>query len=90
MISTKILMSLALLCAVASCAAPPPRTWSKADATEQQFAKDRAECRFEAIKSANQVDNSYRSMLGQELDLNNRRAEIYGACLEARGYTAKK
>lgn len=75
--------------AFAGCGAPP-KNWNRIDTTEQQFGKDKAECRFESVKAANQRDNSYRSMLGQELELANRRGEVYDACMEAKGYTASR
>jgi hypothetical protein len=83
------LLLTALACATLAACAAPPRTWVKTDATDTQFAKDRAECRYEAAKSANQVNPSYRSSFGQELDLSYRRGEIYDLCLQAKGYMLK-
>lgn len=75
--------------ALAGCAAPPTN-WVRQDTSEQQFGKDKAECRFESVKAANQRDTSYRSMLGQELELANRRGEVFDACMEAKGYNRRR
>lgn len=75
-----------LLCA---CGAPP-KLWARVDTSDEQFNKDKAECRFESIKSANQRDTSYRSMFGQEYELATRRGEVFDACMEAKGYTARR
>jgi hypothetical protein len=89
---TKKLTGLAVLTSVLliACAAAPVKTWYRADTTEQQFSKDKAACRFEAVKSANQVNPGFRSSFGQELDLANRQAEIYGLCMEAKGYSGRR
>lgn len=81
-----ITLTFFVLFMLAACATPP-RGWVRPDTTAQQFSKDQAECKFEAAKSANQVNSSYRSSFGQELDLVVRRNEIHDLCLKAKGYS---
>ena len=46
--------------------ATPPKVWIHQDVTDQQFGKDKADCRFESVKAVNQRDTSFRSSLGHE------------------------
>lgn len=80
-----ILIPLVII--LSACA--PAKIWVKPDTSEQRFSQDKSQCRFEAVKAANQRDSSYRSSFGQELDLANRQGEVYSACMEARGYSQK-
>lgn len=71
------------------CAATP-MVWEKPGGSAEEFERDKAQCEFEAIKAVQNVDYTYQTIVGQEMDKAYRRRDVGVACLKAKGYTLRQ
>jgi len=76
----------AILAAALAVGCAGPMVWVKDGASETQAARDYAECDYDATRSVTTVDGTYRTMLGQDLDMAMRQGEVIRKCMRLRGY----
>ena len=83
-------MKLTIFCVamslLAGCATHPMLA-TRPDTDGYQANKDLRECKYDALRSANAVDQSYSSEFGQALELALRQRDIMKECMIARGYS---
>lgn len=74
-----------LVVMLAGCAAPqPPRPWKKEGGN---LAQDRSVCEYEAAKAVVGMQTDSRSLLGQSIEEEIKKGEIYDLCLKSKGWT---
>ncbi|WP_153012819.1 hypothetical protein [Pseudacidovorax intermedius] len=75
-------------CALAGCAAQPQveMEWAAQRADAAPFGVSRDRCAYESTAATQAPDYSYRSALGQSLDQQRRRDELFVLCMRAQGY----
>jgi uncharacterized protein YceK len=62
----------------------------KDGATQADYQSDFGQCDYEVSLHANGVDNSYRTMIGQEFDVALRKKELMLKCMRNKGWAPKK
>jgi hypothetical protein len=84
--------ALVLLAAVmiAGCAANQPMIYDKPGTTQAEFDHDQRTCKYDAMKSTQTTDTSYRTLFGQELDRAMRQRDLMIACMESKGYALRR
>lgn len=80
------LLTLAVLVALAGCAAPRPTVWLKDGATQQDFDQARAQCEYEASAATQTTDTSFNTVFVQELDRAMRQRDLANLCMRAKGF----
>ena len=78
-----IVFSLVLIC---SCTT----TLYKPGATQSDYKNDYSQCDYEVALHANQVDQSYNTMVGQEFELALRKKELILKCMSNKGWSRQK
>lgn len=82
----KRIIILALALTLTACVAQPTR-WNKPGAVEADYNRDVAQCDYETSASTQGTDNSYRTVVGQEIDRALRKNELLKKCMVARGWS---
>jgi hypothetical protein len=81
---------IALAATIAGCTAPPQQPqimWNKpGGATQAEFELARDQCIYEITAATQQVDRSYRTGIGQEIDRNLRQRDLAIKCMRAKGF----
>ena len=75
--------------ALTSVACAPMYIWVHPSGDQTQLDRDSAQCEYEATAATQQIDYSYRTTFGQELDRAIRRNEIGVLCMKAKGYSQR-
>lgn len=65
---------------------PKKQIYTKPNLTQSEWQQDKSRCVYETTSSTQDVDYSYRTIVGQALNQNIRRNELMDLCLRAKGY----
>lgn len=76
------------LALVTGCAVNKPFTWDRVGSGDANLSEDIARCEYEAAAHT-QVDNSFRSGLGQELDRQIRQRDLGIMCMRSKGWVQR-
>jgi hypothetical protein len=85
----KTMPLIALSAVIAGCAAAPQQPqimWNKPGATQAEFELARDQCIYEVTAATQNVDRSYRTAIGQEIDRNMRQRDLAVKCMRAKGF----
>jgi hypothetical protein len=86
----KTMPLIALAAMLAGCGSLPQQPqimWNKpGGATQAEFELARDQCIYEVTAATQQVDRSYRTGIGQEIDRNFRQRDLAIKCMRAKGF----
>lgn len=87
----KTVWLLMLAVVISGCVTPKPTVWYKGGATQEEFAKDKAQCEYEVESSVRgPVTSGLQTEIGRAYDMAQQKRKLMDLCLKAKGYTPQR